>query len=315
MARNWRKAGSGEALAKGLAKGLESAGSDLLFGDGKGLRDTVALRLADVLPNPDQPRRHFDEDELHQLADSLLAVGQLSPILVKPHPTEPRRYLLVAGERRWRAAGLAGLATLAAHILDAGADTDQIALIENLQRVNLSPVEEAEGVQRLVDRHGYSQEQVGSLLSRSRTEVNTTLTLLRLAPSIRKECVTSHSDLPKALLLEIARMPVAEQLSAWAQAKAGTLTVRTARAARRGDTEGDGAAKAEPKDAPKAAKTPSPTRFLAALPRLQDGLETGLAALEAGRGRLTPDAAERLKALRDRLDAYGRTIDRILGNG
>lgn len=308
--RNWRKAGAADALAKRLTGG----GTDLLFGGG-GLRDTVSLRLGDVLPNPGQPRRHFDEAELRQLADSLLGVGQLSPILVKPHPDEPRRYLLVAGERRWRAADLAGLGTIAAHILDEDADAGRIALIENLQRVNLAPIEEAEGIQRLIERHGYAQEQAGALLGRSRTEINTTLTLLRLHPSIRKACVTSHTSLPKALLLEIARMELPQQLAAWEQAKAGALTARVARAARKdGQDAGDDAGAL-------AAPTPSPARplrarFIAALPKLQDGLERGLAAVEAERTALGGKEEERLRELRRRLAACAATIDRILdGSG
>jgi ParB family chromosome partitioning protein len=307
--RNWRKAGGADALARELAKG-SGDGSDLLFGGGN-LRDTVSLRLADVVPNPDQPPRHFDEDELQQLAVSLQAVGQLSPILVKPHPDEPRRYLLVAGERRWRAADLAGLGTIAAHILDKDADLDRIALIENLQRVNLSPVEEAEGIQRLVERHGYAQEQAGALLGRSRTEVNTTLTLLRLHPSIRKACVTSHTALPKALLLAIARMDTPHQLAAWERAKAGDLTTRDARAARRSgaDAAADGEAASAARS---AAACPAPARFIAALPKLQKGLESGLAAVEAGRHALNGKEEEHLRELRRRLAFYAATIDRIL---
>jgi len=300
--RNWRKAGSADTLAKGL----QGIGSDLLFGGS--LRDTVSLRLTDVVPNPHQPRRIFDQSELQQLAASMQAVGQLTPILVKPHPQEARRYLLIAGERRWRAADLAGLGTIAAHILGDEADVDQIALIENLQRVNLAPIEEAEGIQRLIDRHGYAQEQAGALLGRSRTEVNTTLTLLRLHPSIRKSCVTSHTDLPKALLLEIARMDTPQQLAAWEQAKAGALTVRGARATRR--TEEDRPAdRAEPSKAPPRS---APARFIAALPKLQEGLETGLRAIETERLALSGKDTQRLKDLRRHLDAYAATIDRIL---
>lgn len=303
--RNWRKAGGADALAKGLGKAA-GGGGGLLFGGGD-LRDTVSLRLTDVVPNPGQPRRHFDEGELLQLAESLRAVGQLSPILVKPHPEEPRRYLLVAGERRWRAADLAGLATVAAHILDRDADAERIALIENLQRVNLAPVEEAEGIQRLVERHGYAQEQAGALLGRSRTEVNTTLTLLRLHPSIRKACVTSHTGLPKALLLEIARMEPPQQLAAWERAKAGALTARDARSARRTGGEDGGP------DAPaRSAARSAGVRFIAALPKIQKGLESGLAAVEAERAALDGGNAERLRELRRRLAACTAAIDRIL---
>lgn len=304
MAKNWRKAGASDSLARGL----QGAG-DLLFGGDEHLRETVSLRLTDVEPNPEQPRRHFDEAELQQLADSLRSVGQLAPILVKPHPSERRRYLLVAGERRWRASGLAGFATIAAHILSDDADLDQIALIENLQRVNLSPVEEAEGIQRLIDRHTYSQEQAGTLLGRSRTEVNTTLTLLRLKPEIRRDCVTSHSDMPKALLLEIARMDPAAQATAWKRARAGALTARTARAQRRGVAEEETAGQEMDGQGRPAV---SPARFIAALPKVQSGLDSGLAALEAERPALRARDYERLRALRARLDDYAAVIDRIL---
>lgn len=310
--RNWRKAGGAEALARGLGKGSAGgqarggeSGGNLLFGGGA-LRDTVSLRLTDVVPNPGQPRRHFDEEELQQLAASLQAVGQLSPILVKPHPDEPRRYLLVAGERRWRAAGVAGLGTIAAHILDRDADAERIALIENLQRVNLAPVEEAEGIQRLVERHGYAQEQAGALLGRSRTEVNTTLTLLRLHPAIRKACVTSHTTLPKALLLEIARMELPHQLAAWERAKAGALTARDARSARR---TGGAATEGGATGAARSART----RFIATLPKLQKGLETGLAAVAADQAALDGKDEERLRELRRRLSACAAAIGRILG--
>lgn len=292
MAKNWRKPDATDALARGLS----GAGADFLFGGEGGLRETVALRLSDILPNPNQPRRFFDEEELARLAESLTTVGQLCPVLVRAHPEERRRYLLIAGERRWRAAAVAGIATLNAHILPDKVNDDQIALIENLQRVNLSPIEEAEGVQRLIESHGYSQEEAGSLLGRGRTEINTTLTLLRLAPEIRSQCATSHTPISKALLLEIAKMPADEQRRVWPQAQAGGLTVRLARDVRKGRA---GRGSDNPQD-----------RFLANLPRLQNELEAGLQALAADPPR--PEALLELKALRQRLTDYAAALDRIL---
>lgn len=296
MARNWRKAGGTEALAKGLQ------GTDLLFGGDDTLRETVSLRLTDVMPNPDQPRRFFDQDELQQLANSFRNVGQLSPILVKAHPGEPHRYLLIAGERRWRAAELAELTHIAAHILPGEADIDQIALIENLQRINLSPVEEAEGIQRLIDRHGYNQEQAGALLGRSRTEINTTLSLLRLKPEIRQACVTSHSTLPKALLLELARMSPGEQTAAWDRARTGELTTREARAERRST---------KPAPTPKVEQPKTdPLRVLGQLARMQMDLN----ALVADSGALTALDLNRLRAFSATLGACQEAIDSILRN-
>ncbi|MBJ7418274.1 MAG: ParB/RepB/Spo0J family partition protein [Niveispirillum sp.] len=109
MVKNWRKPAGQQpaAVAKSIGDSLDRPGADLIFGTAEGLRDTVLLRLTDIEPNPNQPRRHFDEEELQALAFSLREVGQLSPILVQAHPTEPKRFMLVAGERRWRAAGMA----------------------------------------------------------------------------------------------------------------------------------------------------------------------------------------------------------------
>jgi ParB family transcriptional regulator, chromosome partitioning protein len=302
MAKNWRSA----AESGGLAKSLQGVGGSLLFGGGDGARETVALRTADILPNPDQPRRYFDIDELENLAASMRAVGQLSPILVKRHPNSPRQYLLVAGERRWRAAGLAGIATVSAHILEDSADNDQVALIENLQRVNLSPVEEAEGVQRLIERHSYSQEQAGGLLGRSRTEVNTTLSLLRLHPSIRQSCVTSHSNLPKAVLLEIARMSTAEQMSAWEQARNGGLTAREARRRRKETVEAD--------DVPRRAAPglPTPKALLASLSRINNSLRSAGDAWGAGGKALAPKEREALASMLEELDSARDLINDLL---
>jgi len=320
MVKNWRKAGAQQPLAKGLGGGLQRPSGELLFGSSDGLRDTVMLRLHDVSANPHQPRRHFDEGELAALANSLREVGQLSPVLVKPDPKEPKRFILVAGERRWRAADMAGLGRIMAHILPPEANADQIALIENLQRVGLSPVEEAEGIRRLVDAHDYDQETVGDLLGRSRTEVNTTLTLLKLAPEIRQECVTSHTGIPKAVLLELARMEPGEQTALWPLVREGRMTARQAREHRTQPvTPATGAADQAPaRRSPVPADpdgTPrplSPKRFIATLPKLEDGLETGIKAVAARAAKLKPEERERLQTLREKLRSYTQSLDRIL---
>lgn len=306
MVKNWRQAGAQQPVARKIGETLERPGADLIFGNAEGLRDTVLLRLSDVEPNPHQPRRHFDEEELQALSFSLREVGQLSPILVTAHPTEPKRFLLVAGERRWRAAGMAGLTKVMAHILPTDANTDQIALIENLQRVDLSPVEEADGIRRLIETHDYNQEAVGDLLGRSRTEVNTTLTLLKLHPSIRNDCVTSHSDVPKAVLLELARMEEVEQLTLWVKVKKDGLTAREAREAR--------AKLNRPASMPtKAPKPVTAKKFLTTVPKLTEGLEQGLEAIAAkGAAKLKPEEKARLEALRAKLAEYGRTLDGLL---
>lgn len=307
MVKNWRKAGGQQPVARSIGETLERPGADLIFGAADGLRDTVLLRLTDVEPNPYQPRRHFDEEELQALSFSLREVGQLSPILVTAHPTEPKRFQLVAGERRWRAAGMAGLSKIMAHILPTDVNTDQIALIENLQRVDLSPVEEAEGIRRLIETHDYNQEAVGDLLGRSRTEVNTTLTLLKLHPTVREECVTSHSEVPKAVLLELARMEEPDQLSLWLKVKKDGLTAREAREAR--------ARLQRPAGAPSSApvKLVTAKKFLASLPKLEESLSAGLDAVAAkGSARLKPEERARLLALKAKLAAYERVLGDLL---
>ncbi|MFM2045254.1 MAG: hypothetical protein RLY86_3830 [Pseudomonadota bacterium] len=319
MVKNWREAGARQPLAKSLG---DRPGGDILFGSTEGLRDTVMLRRPDIQPNPHQPRRIFNEGELWALARSMEQVGQLVPLLVKPDPKEPKRYIIVAGERRWRAADLVGIGRLMAHILPPDTNHDQIALIENLQRVDLSPVEEAEGIKRLVDTHGYSQETVGDLLGRSRTEINTTLTLLRLSSNIREECVQQHAPVSKAVLLELARMETHEQAVLWPLVKAGKMTAREARDHRTRIAEQNAAEdralarqaaadERENRERLQGKPLPSPRRFLNALPKLEKGLEDGIKSVSKA-PKLPAKDRERLRELRRRLDYYGQTLDRIL---
>jgi ParB family chromosome partitioning protein len=300
MVKNWRKAGAQQPVVKSIGESLERPGADLLFGDTEGLRDTVMLRLSDVVPNPHQPRRHFDETELQGLASSMREVGQLSPVLVTPHPTEPKHFMLVAGERRWRAATMAGMSRIMAHILPMETNTEQIALIENLQRVDLSPVEEAEGIRRLIEAHEYNQEEVGDLLGRSRTEVNTTLTLLKLHPDIQHDCVTSHSDIPKAVLLELARMEYPQQQNLWEKAREGGLTVREAREARLQPEK--------TKEAP-TRKAMTSRRFIASLGKLEQGLEQGVQVLQNDDTKLSKADRQRLEAFRSKLLEYAALLE------
>ncbi len=142
----------------------------------------VQLRLSDIDPNRDQPRRRFDEAALQELADSIKAVGVIQPILVR---REGERYIIIAGERRWRASRAAGMAEIPAIVRD----WDEVkrleaALIENLQRDDLNPVEEAMGVSRLMEQCGLTQEQAAERLGKSRPAVANLIRLLTLPESI-----------------------------------------------------------------------------------------------------------------------------------
>ncbi len=133
------------------------------------------------------PRRDFREDELAELADSIRARGLLQPIIVRPDPDEPHLMEIVAGERRWRAAQKAGLHTVPV-IVRSLSDKEvlELAIIENVQRSDLNAIEEASGYRELIERFGYSQEQVADIIGKSRSHVTNTLRLLKLPAEVQE---------------------------------------------------------------------------------------------------------------------------------
>lgn len=145
---------------------------------------TLPIEL--VAPNPDQPRKHFEPALLRELADSVKLHGILQPVVVSPHPHDPGHYLLIAGERRWRAAQLAGLHEIPAVVRDTPeSDRLELAVLENLQRLDLSPIEEAQAYRQLMDVRGYTQEQLAERLSKDRSTVANALRLLKLPPKVQ----------------------------------------------------------------------------------------------------------------------------------
>ena len=137
-------------------------------------------------PGRFQPRRQFDEDELAALTQSIREHGILQPILVRHHPDNPTRYELIAGERRWRAAQAAQLHEIPALIKDLGdRDVLEIALVENIQRQDLTPLEEAAAYQRLIAEFGHTQEDLGDALGKSRSHIANTLRLLQLPDTVK----------------------------------------------------------------------------------------------------------------------------------
>lgn len=199
------------------------------FQRSRDFRQMFEVDLERVFPRADQPRRHFDEGELQSLAASIMARGVLQPILVRKRAEGDDDYEIVAGERRWRASRLAGKDRIRAIIVDG--DAAEIALIENMQRVDLTALEEAAGIQALMDSHGYAQGQVAEILGRSRVRVNETLRILSLPADILA-CLTSDNAVPRSTLLQIAREedPVLQR-KLWEQARsgAGEKAIRAAR--------------------------------------------------------------------------------------
>jgi len=147
-----------------------------------------AIPIDQIDPNPFQPRTDFDGAELESLAESIRVQGVLQPILVRSHPTTVDRFQIVAGERRFRAAVLAGLTEIPAILRETDdSDTAVVALVENLQRQDLNAIEEAEGFQRLLQDFGLTHESLGYAVSKSRSHIGNSVRLLRLPDSIKRE--------------------------------------------------------------------------------------------------------------------------------
>ncbi|MCL2082158.1 MAG: ParB/RepB/Spo0J family partition protein [Oscillospiraceae bacterium] len=166
--------------SKGLGKGLGA-----LLGEGAAMpgEGAVMLRLSEIEPNESQPRKSFEPEPLSELADSIKTHGVISPLLVRRQPSGT--YQIIAGERRWRAARMAGVTLLPAIVHEADdRQATELALIENLQREGLNPVEIAQGYRTLMEEYGLTQEEVSSQVGRSRSAVANTVRLLSLPQGV-----------------------------------------------------------------------------------------------------------------------------------
>jgi len=168
---------------RGLGKGL-----DIIFAenDAEDGNVSVTLNINEIEPNRSQPRREFDETEMAELADSIAKHGILQPLLVRPLHDEGG-YQIVAGERRWRAARMAGLQEIPALVRElSDQQVMELALIENLQRADLNPLEEAQGFQALMDEYAMTQEEVADSVGKSRPSIANALRLTRLPAEVQK---------------------------------------------------------------------------------------------------------------------------------
>ncbi|TPN83609.1 ParB/RepB/Spo0J family partition protein [Mesorhizobium sp. CU2] len=161
-----------------------------------------------VSPNPKNPRRHFGDAELTDLAQSIREHGVVQPVVARPSPSQPGRYEIIAGERRWRAAQRAGLTEIPVILRDVNDRTAlELAIIENVQRADLNPVEEAQGYQQLIDEHGYTQADLGQVIGKSRSHVANTLRLLKLPDVIHSMLVDGDLSAGHARTLVTAEDP------------------------------------------------------------------------------------------------------------
>ena len=209
------------AVKRGMGRGLDN-----IFQDNSteelSSSGAVKVKLIDIEPNRDQPRKQFNEDALNELADSIAKHGVLQPLLVRP--VGDNAYQLVAGERRWRASRIAGLTEVPVIIKDlTDAQVAELALVENLQRENLNPMETAKGFKELAERFDYTQEQISEIIGCSRSAVTNALRLLSLSEEIQDMVLSEKLSAghAKALLiaadedyrLQLAKLVVKEGLS------------------------------------------------------------------------------------------------------
>ena len=171
---------------KGLGRGLSA-----LFGDMSPKDNTPAITqnnmaaIADLSRNPYQPRQNFKEEKLNELASSIKKNGIIQPIAVRPSKSNPGKYEIVAGERRWLAAQRAGLHQIPITILDlSDVESLEVAIVENIQRDDLNPIEEAKGYKRLNEEFKYDHESISKLMSKSRSHISNTLRLLTLPSDV-----------------------------------------------------------------------------------------------------------------------------------
>jgi len=169
-------------MASNKPRGLGKNIFDLLEDNMSSTTHTVStLRLSEIEPRADQPRKTFSAEPLAQLADSIAAHGVLQPILVRESDPGSGYYQIIAGERRWRAAKMAGLTEVPVIVLESDElEAAQIALIENVQRADLNPVEEAQGYKNLIERFGMTQEQLSVQVGKSRSAIANAMRLLDL---------------------------------------------------------------------------------------------------------------------------------------
>ncbi len=176
---------------RGLGRGLSALMADVAPASASGVdaaprRSELLVPVDLIEPNPDQPRRDFDADALAELAASIREKGVIQPLIVRKDPIKSDRYQIVAGERRWRAAQMAQLHDVPVLVREfSDAEVLEVAIIENIQRADLNPVEEALGYRQLIDRFGHTQDRLAEALSKSRSYIANLLRLLQLPDEVQ----------------------------------------------------------------------------------------------------------------------------------
>lgn len=206
-------------LGRGLSALMAEVGADISFAGREGAppppatvqaQGVQAIPIESLRPNPNQPRRRFDAARLSELEESIREKGIIQPLIVRPDPDNEGGYEIVAGERRWRAAQNARLHEVPVLIKDfSDSEVLEIAIIENIQRAELSPVEEALGYKQLMERFGHTQEKIAEALGKSRSYIANLLRLLNLPEEVREMLETGALSVGHARALITAPDPVA----------------------------------------------------------------------------------------------------------
>lgn len=206
-----------------MARKTESSFDELFFDNNIGSEGVSTLRISEIEPNKNQPRKSFNNETLKQLADSITEHGVLQPLIVRS--IAAGNYMIIAGERRWRAAKMAGLSEIPVIIRDDLSDEQamQIAMIENLQRENLNPIEEALGYKELIDRFDMTQDKLAQVLGKARSSVANSLGLLALPNGVQEllrngslsagHCKALKKVKDAALMTELAHKAAEGELS------------------------------------------------------------------------------------------------------
>ena len=169
-------------IKKGLGRGLSS-----LIGETKVETKINKLLLSEIIPNKYQPRKNFDDENLNDLTNSIKERGVIQPIIVRKSSDDNSKYEIIAGERRWLAARKAGLHDIPVVLTDVDdLKSLEFAIVENVQRHDLNPLEEAQGYKRLIDEFGYDQEKVSKFIGKSRSYITNSLRILNLPPEVLK---------------------------------------------------------------------------------------------------------------------------------
>lgn len=266
-------------------------------------RELVRLPLSQVDPDPGQPRRHFNKERLAELKASIEARGQLSPALVRRHPQDENRFMLIAGERRYRVLTDLGHESILAIVLPVSEqEAREIALIDNLQRADLSAFEEASGYQSLIDEYKYTQEEVAKIVGKDQTVISATLSINKLPEKIKDDEVAQQAS--KSVLLELVKVTdTKKQRALWIDIKkdikAG-ISVST-RKTRQKRMELQGAQQAPTPTPPGSDKVVVVSKQLSR--QLADLTPEMLAS--------NPEQQEMLRTIRERLDELFAGLERV----